>query len=414
MDRQLKQTALPCRLSGEHIGTHYGAPDAKRPLPDVQRRVDVGLGFVPAADTFEGGLVGPVFLVDAATGAAFARGVAGIDEGHGNTDTLALVDHKGAKLPKSPITKPRSLVAASGRNPAADTLQILQGQSASGAFSIQYERLRNHMVRMFLVSPLSGCQLAEPSFCALRAALLQATTALLDMAPLLLNIGASIDRAIAIDGQGDNAEVNAKPVFGPELRSFGNVASSGQHPLPAHEAQIGFALLECEQLALMLTHHDRNGDAAFQGPDADGSTVFDESEDAVIVRLCGILAENRRNIAIDLERIGDLRDRPHRYLSGQTKPLPDISVSQFVEIELPEGIGLVAYACQPRRRLIATGQRRLQGKSLRLRRDQLNGGYQLHSLKYGVVFHSRQARGAARPALSLRCLKAAVSRGGSL
>ena len=72
MDRQLKQTALPCRLSGEHIGTHYGAPDAERPLPDVQRRVDVGLGFVPTADTFEGGLVGPVLLVDAATSATFA------------------------------------------------------------------------------------------------------------------------------------------------------------------------------------------------------------------------------------------------------------------------------------------------------------------------------------------------------
>ena len=85
MDRQLKQAALPCRLSGEHFRTHYGAPGADRPLPDVQRRVDVGRGLMPAADAPEGGLIGAVLFVDAATSDAFTRRVAWIDKDHRDT-----------------------------------------------------------------------------------------------------------------------------------------------------------------------------------------------------------------------------------------------------------------------------------------------------------------------------------------
>jgi hypothetical protein len=49
MDCQLKQTALPCRLSGEHVRRHYIRPCADRPLPDVPRCVEVGVGLVATA-----------------------------------------------------------------------------------------------------------------------------------------------------------------------------------------------------------------------------------------------------------------------------------------------------------------------------------------------------------------------------
>ena len=51
MDRQLKQTALPCQsLGGEHFRRRYKHPCANRPLPDVPRCVQVGIGFMATAD----------------------------------------------------------------------------------------------------------------------------------------------------------------------------------------------------------------------------------------------------------------------------------------------------------------------------------------------------------------------------
>src|ERR1700730_4188055 len=112
MDRQIKQTALPYRSRGEHFRRHYMRPCADRPLPDVQRCVGVGLAFMPAADTFEGGLVGPVLLIDTPTRATLARGIAGIDKSDRNPGSLRLVGDEATELGERPIAKPSSLVSA--------------------------------------------------------------------------------------------------------------------------------------------------------------------------------------------------------------------------------------------------------------------------------------------------------------
>ncbi|MGB8174506.1 MAG: hypothetical protein WCF29_05775, partial [Pseudolabrys sp.] len=109
MYRQLKQTALPYYLRGEHFRLHYSSPCADRPLPDVQRCVGVGLGFMPAADALEGGLVGPVSFVDTSALSAFSRGVAGTDKSNRNPGALRLVDDEASELGECPITKPSSL-----------------------------------------------------------------------------------------------------------------------------------------------------------------------------------------------------------------------------------------------------------------------------------------------------------------
>ena len=222
MDRQLKQTALPCRLSGEHFRTHYIAPCADRPLPDVPRCVLVGVSLMAAADTFEGGLVGSVLLVDATAFRALARRVAWIDKDHGDTSALRLVDDEGTQLSKTPVTKPRPLVAASGRYPLTDTLELLKADPPRGAFSIHYERLRNHVVRVFLISPLRGRQFPQPSFRAARAALLQSTPPLLDVAPLPLDLGTAVFNVVAVHGKRNDTEIDADPIFGLEPLGLGN------------------------------------------------------------------------------------------------------------------------------------------------------------------------------------------------
>src|SRR4051812_10187163 len=106
MDRQLKQAALPCRLSGEHFRRHYKRPGADRPLPDVPRCVQVSVGFVAAADTFEGGLVGSVPLVNATARRTLSGCIARIDKDDWDASAIRLVDDKGTELPEAPVTKP--------------------------------------------------------------------------------------------------------------------------------------------------------------------------------------------------------------------------------------------------------------------------------------------------------------------
>lgn len=398
MDHQLKQTALPCRLSGEHFGGRYSPLTRSSALADVASRVGISVGLVAAAGAFEGGLVGSVLLIDASTSAALSRRVAGINEDYGDTGTLRFVGNESAQLTEPPISQSCSLVSASGRYPTAYALQILQGQSASGAFSVADKSLRYAVVCVFLEPRLFAGEFAESSLCRFGAALLQARAALLLATADTFDLCTGVGFSVAVGGQLDDTEINAKPVLSLKLVSLGDIAGCGQIPLPAHKAEIDLALLEGEQAALMLAHDAWDRNTTLQCPDARGSTVLHEPEDSLIIRLRGILAKDRRDLAVDLEGIGNLGDRANGHLSRQIEASADVTVSESVQIKLPKAFCVMAELSQPRRRLIAPGKRRRERKCLRLRRNQLYGGYQLHALRYGGFSMQCQERRALRAA----------------
>lgn len=412
MDRQLKQTALPCQLSGEHFRDHYIPLTRLSALADVASRVDVGGRFVATAGTFEGGLGGAVLLVDVLALVALPRGVAWIDKDQGDTGSLRLIDEELSELCKSPITQSCSLVAALGRNPSADACQFLQGNPASGAFSVSNKRLRNHMVSVGLVSPLFSSQLAEPTFGALGAAFLQPTTAILNVLPLSLNVGAGIDIAIAIDCEGNDPQIDTKPILGLELVGFGNVTGCGQYPLATDKAQIDLAFAEGHKPPLVLAHDNRNHDAATQSPDTDGGAILNEPDNSVIVGLGGIGTEDRGNVAVHLESVRDLGDGSNSSLGSQAEPLTDGGVGHLVKVELPEHRSVKADLSKPRRSLIAPLKRHQQASGLFFRRRHLNGSDQLHNVKYGeysVICQTRRTAFAA--AIPLPAKAGSFSRG---
>ena len=235
----------------ENFRPHYIRPCADRPLPDNQRCVQIGVGLVPTRGATEGGLIGAVFLVDAPARGALARRVAGIDKADRNAGTLGLVDEEIAHLAERPVTKPRSRVAASGRNPAADAIQSFQANSASGAFSVADKRLRYAVVDVLLISPLFAGHLTQPSLGRLGSAFLQATSARLGMPAALFYILSGVHVPVAVGGKCDDAKVNAKPVLGLELIGLRNVAGCGQEPLAADQAQIDLAFAEGHQAPLV-------------------------------------------------------------------------------------------------------------------------------------------------------------------
>ena len=382
MHRQLKQTALPYSLlSCEHFRKHYGSPDAQRPLPDIERRVDVRAGLMAARNTLEGGLVGAVPLVDTATRAAFTRRVARIDKTNRNAGALCLVSDKAAELGERPITKPCALVA-SGRYPSTDAFEIFKGNAASGAFSILHEHLRYAVVGVGLEPPLFAGQFLQPTLGSLRAALLQSTAPLGVTLADPFDISTGVNCSVAVGGEVDDAKIDAKPILGVELVGLGDVAGCSQHPLSADEAKINLALAVAHQASLVLAHHDRHDDAAFQRPQADRAAVLYEADNAIVVGLGGVGTEHRSDFTVDLECVGHLGDAADSSLCSQSEVGADGVIRQFVEIELPERAAVEAYASQPRARLVAARQRARQDPLLFRRRQHLQGGNQLHALKY--------------------------------
>jgi hypothetical protein len=378
-------------LTRENVRTHYDAPCEDRPLSDVPRCVVVGSRFVAARNTLEGGLVRSVAFVDATAGATFTRCVAGIDKADRNPGTPRLVDEETSELGERPIAKSCSLVA-SGRYPAANPLQFLKGEATTGAFSVRYERLRNHVVGMLLEPPLFAGQFTQTALRGPGATFLKSAAAAGKPLANPFDLSAAVGCTVTVGRQGDNAKVNSKPILGIELGCLRDVASRGEIPLAAHKAEIHLALLEGEQTTLMLTHDAWNGDASFHRQDAGCITAFGEAKNAVIVGLGGIFAENRGGIPADFECVSNFCDGANRHLRRQTESAAEIDVGQLVQVKLTELSSTETSLRQPRRCLVALGKRRRQCNRLRLGRNQLYGGYQLHILKYGNVLMMCQGR----------------------
>lgn len=401
MYRQLKQTALPCRLGGEHFGSHYGPPGADRPLPDVQRRVGVCVRGMAARDALEGGLVGSVALVDATARAALARRVARINEADRDAQTLGLVNYKIAKLGKRPITKPCSLVAA-GRYPLSDALEIFKSDSARGAFSIRNERLRYDVVCVGLESPLLPGQFAKFAFGGFGAALLQSLATAAEALADALDLDAGVAFPVTVGCKTDNAEIDAKPILCVELVGFRHVASSRQIPLPANETEIDFTFLEGHQAPLVVAHNHRYNDAALQGPNAGGRAILDEAKDAFVVGLGRVGAEGGRDLAVDFESIRYLGDGSHHHLGRQTKAGPGVGIGKFVQVELAEAAARMAHLRKPRRGFVAPGERPRKASGLIGRRQEFHGRYEFHQLKYrGKSFVTQDQSRVARSAFPL-------------
>jgi hypothetical protein len=384
MDRQLKQTALPYRSRGEHFRRYYMRPCADRPLPDVQRCVGVGLGFMPAADTFEGGLVGPVLLVDAPTRATLARGIAGIDKSDRNPGSLRLVrvGDEATELGERPIASLARWSLRAVTRPRKSS----RAMTASGAFSDRYKLLRYAVIGVSLELPLPSGEFLQSSLGAARSTRLEAAPAFGETSPDFLYAFASVGVAVAISSQRNDTKIDSKPVIGLEFIGLGNIAGRGEHPLAAHEAQIDLALALAlavgHQSPLMLTHRNRNGDPAFQRPDAHSIPANDEPNNATVVGLRGIGSKHRSDIAVGREGIRNLGDAPNGRLGREFESTPQFGVGQFMQVELPERLAVMPDTRQPSASLIAPHQRIHQAIRLRTGGEHLDRSNKLHLFRY--------------------------------
>ena len=372
-------------LCRENSRRHYN-----RPGPDILGRVEVCERRMPAGYTGEGRLIHSVPFVDTAAHCAFTRGVAGIDAQKRDTGAPGLVGQERSGLCEGPGVQAGSLTTAS-RYPGADMRQIFQRNAASGAFSGQHDHLRDAVVYVGAESPFLAGELAEATLGGLGATALQAGLAPCEPQANPLDVRAGVGSAVAVSGKVDNSKIDAEPLFRLELVGLWHVAGRGEIPLTANKTEIDFAFLESKQSALVFAHDDRNCDAAFDSPKADGIAAFDKPKYALVIRLSTIRTEARRNLAIDLESICYLGDRAHSCLSRQTKTVAQIMVGQLVKVKLTKYLGLKPHRRQPSRGFVAARKRRRQNNGLIWRRQKFYGCNEFHTFKYRGDLLSMQA-----------------------
>ena len=322
-------------------------------------------------------MVWSVPIVDTPTFRASLACISRIDECDGDASTQRLIAQEGAELAERPVRQAVAMFAA-GRNPSADMRQFFQRKAASGAFSIDHKCLRYAVVCMLLEPRLFAGEFDEPPLGGLGATALQPLAALVQFGTDALNGGASVNLAVARGGNRDNPEVNPNPVGRFELIGFRDVAGASQYPLAAHKTEIGLALAEGKQITLFLTGDKVQLHSAFERPDRNCVVAF-EAQDALVIWLGSVGAEDGSNLAINLEGVGDLGNATDGGLSGQFKVDASAGVVRLVQVELPEGIGCKALGGNSRTGFVAALQRRLQDGGLFAGRQEFDSGNEFHS-----------------------------------
>lgn len=283
-------------------------------------------------------MIRSVLFVDCAAGRAPLARVARIDEQHRDTGSLGFVGDERLKLSEGPVSEPSAMLAA-GLGPSANVLQVFQPDAASGALRLNHESLRNAVVFVFLESLLFAREFTKSAFGSLATAALKSLATIGEPLAGGLDSRAAMRFAVAVRGEIDDTKINAEHLCCHDRIGLVDIADTRKIECAAHEHQIDFALAKSEKFALALAHHGLDLGTSAKRPDRD-DIVRLEADDAVIIGLRGVLAECALNLPVQLVGVGYLRDTTDSDLRGEAEALPDIGVTELVQVESSENTSL--------------------------------------------------------------------------
>lgn len=393
MDRQLKQTAFfGTERRPRPLERHYKAPGAQAPLPDIARRVVVGRGSKPAADTPEVISGRPVFLVDQAAARALPAGVAGIDQHHSNAFQRRFVADQFPQLGKAPIRHPCPLVPLD-LDPISDATKVFEGNQGPAAFGIGNDGFAQNMVRVALETRLLSGSAPERTLGGAGIDLLQGPAAGVLATTYIINLCAGVGLSGVVHSKVDDAHIHAQRIVCADQGGFRRIACRREYPFPANEHQINLPSGASEQVTLAITAGKRDALAPGEGPDRDGILAREEPKNAFVVRLSRKATKSATCLFVSgFQAVGDLRDAAHGGLGRQPKTGSHISVGQLVQIILPPDARSRRQSRQPVARRIASFQRGAQQFGLLRKGHQPNGCYKLHGsdafLRFDVTLNN--------------------------
>ncbi len=348
-----------------------------RPAPYVYGGVFIRERNVPAGLTDKIGLratVRPLAMPALRTG---LRSMAGINHRESHSGELGFVLDKELQFGERPLAMSRTL-RPSNRYPLPDALQAFKTYSSARFGGLRYKPLADKVVGIFFHSPLTLGKLFQMSFRTLRPRRLKfASDALITLARLL-GFLRSVNLAVGVCRNIDNAEINSEPVFRCSRRRLFDVHRGEKKPFAAPKYEVGLALTGLQKLPRPVGANERDGLSSFGSPD--GNLRVLPTKYPVVVgdgseRLVGSFRP-----FVELVGVGDLRYGADDHLSRKSRRCPHRVIAEFMEGILPE---LATFPRNPAdfiRRRVGSAKRLLERASLFFRREELYLNGEFHAL----------------------------------
>lgn len=360
-----------------HISRYRWLVD-NSPGPDVEGRVVIGGGNVPARFTGEQRLRDAIRLFGVSALRALLRCVARVNGDNWHAESPRLVLNERPQLPEPPIVQHGALLAP-GLNPVADSRQFFNGNRTVGALRFLHDAPGDAVVHIGLIAGLSARNLFQFSFCRTCFLALQIAAAVGMLAAQCLYALPAMAFPVAIECKINNTEVNAKHVAAFSCGRFFNVADTGDVPLAAHEHQIHFAFAVLQQFALPFSADVFDFLPPAEKPDGHG-IIRAEAEDAVIIGLRGCGLEDVQHCAPALVGVGirDFADTTHGNLRGEHETLAQLPIYKAMQLKNAKGVRLICFRACKIARGIAGLERLFQTDQLFLIGPQLDICNELH------------------------------------
>jgi len=323
-----------------------------------------------------------------------------------DTRQLSLVSQQLAQFAKGPLTVSGALIGPN-RCPVTDARQVLKGYIPAGDFRLLNNALADDVIRVLLEAPLAATQPLQLALGASGSDFLQGATQTFVVLARALHLFTAKALTVAVRRQIDDAEVYPQHVFQFTGRRLLDVAHGEQVERALDQYKVTLALPRPEQFALALAAHKRQAQPTVNGPDANLSLVHVPAENTVIVGNAARRLEGALRLAVQLVRVGHLRDATDHHLRRQRRErLSRRVVRQLVKVVLAERPRLPRLFTQPVARGVSRFQRALQGVRLALVGLEFDLCYQLHgssiaqmreTVKYGMFIRER-SKGASSAA----------------
>ncbi len=272
---------------------------------------------------------GAIAFVCATAYGTSTRGISGINKDRWHSSQFSLVQDKSLELSKSPRGKDGAL-AASNRNPPADTLEVFKSNPAPSCLSLRHQPLGYAVVRIGHKAVLFLRTLLKQALSRFGAFRLQPRPKFAVTLSEPIDLASSESLTIAIGCYIDNTKVNAQKALRFVRWWLFNIASSIKEKLPIVVYQVRFALPRLQQFALALATGIRDALAAFHCPNRDGAIGF-IAQNAIVVSYSAVALKDALGFVIELISICDFGDGAHHSLRSQAKAFFDVIIAKLMQ-----------------------------------------------------------------------------------
>lgn len=311
----------------------------RSPGGDVHRRIGISGRRVPAEYTEELTLTATIAFVNTTAYRTGTRRVTRVNRNDAHPVECGLVLDLLPKVKERPVSVTRPLLASEPL-PVADTSQIFDCNSTSGAMRFRHDTLTDAVVNVLLVKSLLVGDLLELALRSPRAFSLQVSPAVGIPAALAFDLLSAVYFTVAVYGKVYNAKIDTEiPVNVFRVRCF-HFTGNEQVERSLDEAQVSLSPASFKKDALTLAAQVRHTLTTPKSPDTYGLLCGFEAENTVVVRESATQLERSPSSLIYLVGVGHLPDGAHRHLGRQVVTFANRAVGKVMQRILSENPSL--------------------------------------------------------------------------